>query len=529
MVRKFDPLAFTTLIERAAKEVGISLAPQRHQAKARRVVRKSRALDLALVVLPPSPELRAELWEYIRLRPDADEALPRFGRTRSEIEQSIFCSLVRQGWTDEEIEAFASQRGLARYMEEHGVTDYGERSVRNARLYVEENAWQDEAGISEEAPTSARKTEQENVSFYKGIVAYQSSLTEKDNSPVDLLHVVKNAKARYLRWYVLRLVNGQRAKAFYQSASEELGVSERTVERAVAWLSGKKRGYVEKVRDGKAIFLKRTHKGERAAAKKLCPAPLAKWLPSEAVFASQARRREAEQEKAQLERRPRRSPQPLTEAAKKAGNLNRLAKRSWYDGRHRLSFLGHRRTFHIQFLTPPDEATLVRFHEQRIVGWAPPVDGYAVPVYANFISRTDPSIEGRAGYDPLITRFAIKPNERQIAVAVSMRLTEDGFEPDEAIDLNGELIPAVGLVVQGPKNFFGPLYSTADWTDRIIEVKRTGRDDGREFHFRDLDAGPDLEIDERHMIDLDRYVEEIASEDRIRSLIDPLPDHWRFW
>jgi hypothetical protein len=50
------------------------------------------------------------------MQPNRDEAKLTLGRSRSEIEQSIFCSLVRQGWSDEHIHAFAARHELCRYV-----------------------------------------------------------------------------------------------------------------------------------------------------------------------------------------------------------------------------------------------------------------------------------------------------------------------------------------------------------------------------------------------------------------------------
>jgi hypothetical protein len=83
------------------------------------------------------PALSDELWRYIELSPRRGG-----GYDRSEMEQKIFAALAYQGWTDDEIIAFATAYRLPRHFQEWAKRkDYSwtKRSLGKAREWIEEH------------------------------------------------------------------------------------------------------------------------------------------------------------------------------------------------------------------------------------------------------------------------------------------------------------------------------------------------------------------------------------------------------
>jgi hypothetical protein len=81
------------------------------------------------------PALSREVRLYIERSPRWGE----YGYNRSDMEQGIFTALAYQGWTDEEIIAFATAYRLPRHIQEwakHKDYSWTNRSLRKAREYV---------------------------------------------------------------------------------------------------------------------------------------------------------------------------------------------------------------------------------------------------------------------------------------------------------------------------------------------------------------------------------------------------------
>jgi hypothetical protein len=89
----------------------------------------------SLTSFPEFPALGRDLWLYTERSPRRGE----HGYDRSDMEQKIFTALVYQGWTGDEIIAFANVYRLPRHLQEwmrHGDYRWTERSLRSAREYV---------------------------------------------------------------------------------------------------------------------------------------------------------------------------------------------------------------------------------------------------------------------------------------------------------------------------------------------------------------------------------------------------------
>ena len=195
-------------------------------------------------------------------------------------------------------------------------------------------------------------------------------------------------------------------------------------------------------------------------------------------------------------------------------------------------------TKYIQFLDSIEEVPTVLMHRFITVGHKENGD----PRYAEFISRRDPALDGAEGYDPLIDRFGSQPSQRCIALAVELtpryktngtRKVIDGFDIATRTyeDAEGEekTVPNVALVIESPFTFFGHLTAFADVKpieSVVFAVKRTGKSTDTQYTFIDAGEAIDLgeELDEFfEEFDFDAYLDNLADEDRMHELIDPLP------
>lgn len=213
------------------------------------------------------------------------------------------------------------------------------------------------------------------------------------------------------------------------------------------------------------------------------------------------------------------------EASKKSGTSDYTPMLTWKAGEKK----------YIKFVTPLEEVPTVDFHPFIIVGH----NDNNKPVYRSFISPQDPAVKGAEGYDPIKAR-GYAPKKRQIAVAVELEpvfkvegkkreiegwnVAEREFTRQDGTEVS---VPNVGLIVQS-HIFFGPLAVYAEDTvveDLVWEVTRSGGDQNTAYIFRDRGDAPEVELGEE-VPDLDAYLDELSSEDRMRELIDPLPADW---
>jgi len=216
------------------------------------------------------------------------------------------------------------------------------------------------------------------------------------------------------------------------------------------------------------------------------------------------------------------------EASKRSGSSDYTPMLTWKAGEKK----------YIKFVTPLEEVPTVDFHPFIIVGH----NDNNKPIYRSFISPQDPAVKGAEGYDPIKDR-GYAPKKRQIAVAVELEpvfqtstknkreitgwnVAERSFERQDGTEVT---VPNVGLIVQS-HIFFGSLAVFAEDTvveDLVWEVTRSGGDQNTSYIFRDRGDAPDVELGEE-VPDLDAYLDELSSEDRMRELIDPLPADW-YW
>lgn len=186
----------------------------------------------------------------------------------------------------------------------------------------------------------------------------------------------------------------------------------------------------------------------------------------------------------------------------------------------------------IQFVTPLEEIPRVKMHQFIITGNRD--DGS--PIYNDFVSRRDAGIDGENGYDPIWTRFDLVPKDRCVAVAAALSPQRDssgkiaGWDIATKTTRKGDVVPEIGLIIQHPANFFSWLATFESDTgsaiqDCIFSVTRRGEKISTRYEFIKTDFSPvDLSEYSETMPNIDEYLNHLADENRVRSLIDPLPD-----
>lgn len=199
-------------------------------------------------------------------------------------------------------------------------------------------------------------------------------------------------------------------------------------------------------------------------------------------------------------------------------------------------------TKYVQFMHPMSEIYTVLMHQFIIVGERE--DGS--PIYERFISRRDPALDGPKGYDEIWDRFGYPPTERSIAVvlelepvfssATNARKKIEGFDIVERQYENSEgdvvTVPNFVLVIESPKTFFTHLAANADVKEinqTVFAVKRTGAGVDTTYTFIDtnvpaLDVG-DLYEDFTNIFSLEKWLQNLADENRMAELIGPLDDN----
>ncbi|MEM3008309.1 MAG: hypothetical protein QXU32_02450 [Nitrososphaerales archaeon] len=198
-------------------------------------------------------------------------------------------------------------------------------------------------------------------------------------------------------------------------------------------------------------------------------------------------------------------------------------------------------TTYLQFLTPLDEITTVLMHQWVIIGQRD--DG--TPIYEHFISRKDPALDGPNGYDELVERFDLQPKQRSVALAAELdvevnpstrRIGNCGLKYRQYTNREGEevQVPCFGLVIQSPHIFYSHLVNYNDLKPiekTIFAIKRIGSGTDTSYTFIDTGLEP-LDLSEEldnftQVFNLDEWLTNLASEERMRELISPLPDDWR--
>ena len=456
------------------------------------VERPVRSQDRSAVVAVRADELslRPEYREYAAGEWTREEAAEHFGRSRSEIEQSILTSLARQGLSAAELHEFAHASGLSKYVDA-GVS-YQDTSIRKAIELVQATPW-------EASPF--------RVSYKRNV----PQDPKKTTRPV-------TKQDRLLPLRVLQAVDGEKlATELLESLAAELRVKPRTVRRHIK--RHQQDGLVEPTTRG--VPLRRTPMGELAAGKKFLSGGM--------------RRRDTQRRKAlgrhsvrPHDRPPRRPPGPTTQSMVLA-DVRRDArdlKRHNYDGRYRISFFENRKRVHyLQLLTPQDEIVTAHLREQLRIGWQPPFNGIGLPVFANFASVPGDSADQVA---EAFDRFDLVPPGNLRVFAIGMLVDEStGWQPRFATepDANGELRPLAGLIVEGVQ-FWDKVLDTGDWNGAVLRVKRTGEHRAKQFEIDLIDQA--LDATPHDLPNLQEYMQEIGDPDRTRRLVGALEPNWRF-
>ncbi len=193
---------------------------------------------------------------------------------------------------------------------------------------------------------------------------------------------------------------------------------------------------------------------------------------------------------------------------------------------------------YVLFLQSADEIPTVLYHKMMDCGTKDDKT-----MWRSFISRRDPNIDGPSGYDPLDDR-GYKPTNRSIGLVVEMERTKkngkDHFVPMERTftrkddDGNEEEVtePAVYLVIEAPSTFYSPITSFADEVgpieDQVFLIKRVGKSTDTSYNpiamqGKTFDV-PEDEVLASVLTRLESYVEDLASEDRMRELVEGLPE-----
>lgn len=194
---------------------------------------------------------------------------------------------------------------------------------------------------------------------------------------------------------------------------------------------------------------------------------------------------------------------------------------------------------YIQFLTPLDEIPGALLHQFIVTAY----NEKGEPSYANFISPRDKAIDGPSASDPIQDKFDINPAYRLFAVGVEMepetknvsgRKKIIGFEPAmrEWTDKDDEVheVPVAGIVIQAKGNFFSHLQSWEEETDNDMTsvIWSVSRDENKKqptYSFVDTThEAIDVSDFAEELPDLDAFLNEIADQDRLHALIDPLDE-----
>lgn len=188
---------------------------------------------------------------------------------------------------------------------------------------------------------------------------------------------------------------------------------------------------------------------------------------------------------------------------------------------------------YIQFITPLEDIPRVKMHQFIITGARE--DGSLI--YNDFVSRRDAGIDGEDGYDPIWTRFDLVPRDRCVAAAAALEPIRNsegkisGWNIATKTTRKGETIPEIGLIIQHPANFFSWLATFESDTGASIEnsifsVTRRGEKISTRYEFIKTDM-PAMDLSDYGDVipNIDEYLTYLADENRVRKLIDPLPDN----
>ena len=490
--RLFDPveleLALSEFLPKAKQKVGTGIG---------RDFRWS-AEKLAAVALPDPPGFSSDLQEYIESAPTTEESLARWGRTRHQMEMRIFIRLASNGWTNLEIHAFAYQQGLSRYREEFEKrSPYGDHSVSKARRWVDEHPLP-------EKPNTLPLTNRRELA-----------------PPSDGAKDLSRKRVSHLKFLLLKEIDGSRPGLIYERMAKKYagrpGVKKRNLQGLAAFLIEEGLVDREKGEDGYDRLI-RTERGDRLAARRFLPQVLSGYRMSAEGIAGRERAIETRREREQVMRSPAR-PRRKDSLGARQQRIARNRYRSDFDGRLGLSFDGRQRIFYLQLITPSDELAVRDLYHRLHVGF----DEYDLPLYADVVSPSDPSFEGEERDDAARER-ELHAWVAGIGLGAFLAKTRGGFTLASIPNRDGELVPAVGLLVEDVKDFWVALWDAIPEPEgRVLRVRREGRWNSRSFIFEDV--GEAIPLGEVPIPDLDEYLDEIASPERFRKLIAERPEH----
>jgi hypothetical protein len=449
----------------------------------------------------PGVELREVLRRYAELLPSTDECKREFGKSRSEMEQSVFNELCRRDWSDLQVHAFAHKSGLPKYAREFGRgSDWAEITIASAREFVE----QERVALAGDPPNDELVRETSPPLAGGG--------EEGPRRP--------HRRHPHPRWVVLKEVDGSRPGEVYSRAARALagyqGTTKRSLQAHVARLI--EDGDVVRVQGDDGVDrLVRTATGDEAAVGRFVPFRFVSYLLSEEGRAKRLLGIERQREDSALARaaRPRGEPSPEVSYSAAVRRRARHIYRTDLDGRLRIDFSGRPQITYLQLLSPVEEIVTVLLHHQLHVGW----DEQGYPRYANAISP----LELGSPTDPVVER-GVRPWE--CTIGVGARLREEGglFSLDEAVSAHGEIRHAVGFVLEDTGRFWYQLVKVVtEPTGRVLRVRRHGPWNNRSFSFEDLGPGP--VIPASSVPSLDAYLEEIASVARLHDILGSIPEH----
>lgn len=193
---------------------------------------------------------------------------------------------------------------------------------------------------------------------------------------------------------------------------------------------------------------------------------------------------------------------------------------------------------YILFLQSVEEIPTILYHKMMDCGVN---EKTGKQQWRDFISRRDPGIDGPSGYDAL-DDLGYKPSNRSIAVVCEMEPVLKGgkiesFVPmtrtfERSVEGGGKeevTEPAVSLVIEAPGVFFPQINAYADEVgpieDQVFLIRREGKDQNTSYSAIAMNKEFEApEGSEDAIKRLEDHVEELASEDRMRELVESLPD-----
>lgn len=198
-------------------------------------------------------------------------------------------------------------------------------------------------------------------------------------------------------------------------------------------------------------------------------------------------------------------------------------------------------TKYVQFITPLEEVPTVEMYQYIVVGHKDNGD----PIYRTFISPRDPALlsDNPDARDYLRER-GLYPKRRQVALAVELEPQIEtvrgkrrpvGFSVSERTytkeDGTETVVPAVGVIIQSHVFFswFATFADDYDVQDHVFKVSREGNDQNTKYNCFVEGPAIDLNLKPEDMpINFEEYLDELANEERMRSLVADKPDDWVF-